>query len=392
LGEYDSAIPSFEKFLISFPLHPKASNAKYFVGMAYRRLGNYEKSNQVLSSLINLYPSTDLLFETGSAIADNYYDKGNYEEAEAAYRKALDLGSTTEETIRAIDGILDSRNGNAGLGSALNVANAFITRFRDNIIGEKIKLKAGNLCYNEGEYDKAVQYYEAVEDKSLIANAKYYTAWTYLSQGKKEDAHKIFEYIADIFPESEFAPKSLYQLGLSYYKGKEYDKGSTIFEQLRSNYPEYDQAQVSLNLALSLVAKGDTQRAKVILIEIKDYVPRARVELGFIHVREGELEKAKVEFELVINGTANSSKPLAQHGLGDIYFEEKKYEEARDAYLKVKYIYDESALISKALYKAGQCEEKLGNPTRAKKFYQMVIERGDDKEVSEKAKQALKHI
>jgi len=392
LGEYDSAIPSLDKFLNSFPLHQKASNAKYYVGMAYRKLGNYEKSNQVLFSLVDLYPSTDLLFEASSTIGDNYYDEGNYKEAETAYRRALDLSSTTEETIRAINGILDSRNGNEGLGSALNVADAFIKRFKDNIIGEKTKLKAGNLCYNEGEYDRAIQYHELVEDKSLKANAKYYMAWTYLSQGKNEDAYKTFEYIAESFPKSEFAPKSLYQLGIFYYKDKDYDKSVASFEQLLSDYPRYDKAQASLNLALSLVGKGKPQKAKAILMEIEEQIPRARVELGFIYFREGEFEKAKGEFELALNGTDKSSEALAQYGLGDIYYEEKKYDDARDAYLKVKYIYNESELISKALYKAGQCEEKLDNPLRAKKFYQMVIDRGDDKEASEKAKQALKNI
>jgi len=392
LGRYDSAISSLEKFLTSFPLHQKASNAKYLVGMAYRKLGNYKESTQVLSSLIDLYPSTDLLFEASSAIADNYYDEGNYAEAETAYRKALDFSSTTEEAIRAINGILDSKNGNAGLGAALKVADAFGTRFKDNIIGERIKLKAGNLCYNEGEYAKAIQYYEAVENKSLKANAKYHIAWAYLSQGKKEEAYKTFEYIAEFFPKSEFAPKSLYQLGLSYYKDKDYDKSVTTFEQLLSNYPWYDKAQSLLNLALSLVGKGETQRAEALLMKIKEHIPRARAELGLIYIREGELEKAKQEFELVFNGTDKFSKALAQYGLGDIYYEEKKYEDARDAYLKVKYVYDESELISKALYRAGQCEEKLGNLLRAKKFYQMVIDRGDDKEVLEKAKQALKNI
>lgn len=83
----------------------------------------------------------------------------------------------------------------------------------------------------------------------------------------------------------------------------------------------------------------------------------------------------------------------AQYNIGQSYFAEKKYQEARDNYLKVIQNYPQQAeWVADAYYKLGQTYEALGQIDDAKKAYQTVLDKYQSSDVFPLAKQALDRL
>ncbi|OGW80277.1 MAG: hypothetical protein A2Z83_02585 [Omnitrophica bacterium GWA2_52_8] len=70
--------------------------------------------------------------------------------------------------------------------------------------------------YNKGNYDKAIEKYQAYIDENPEGNlaiiSKYYIAKSYVATGKNENAKKIFQEIVDKYPDLVWANFSQTQL------------------------------------------------------------------------------------------------------------------------------------------------------------------------------------
>jgi TolA-binding protein len=94
----------------------------------------------------------------------------------------------------------------------------------------------------------------------------------------------------------------------------------------------------------------------------------------------------------VLDGSDALLKPEARFLEGESYLKDGDYESASRSYLIVNYLYGENEFISKALFKAAECQMSIGKSDEAKKFYTMLIERGDDSLLVKEAKKKLKEI
>ncbi len=381
LGKYWYCIRSFRNFIKHYPLHEKASEAKYLIGMAYRHLGKYEKSIKEMNELIDNYPDSKYIYEARCVIGDNYFDMKKYSEAELAYREALRVFGVKypDRAIRAIGGLLEARYYSAGKGSFKKLAQSYIDRFKGEKLCDLICAKAGDIAYNQGEYKIAVEFYKQSETPYCM----YWLSKTYLKLDKKEDAEKILKKLIEKYSETNYAKKARYEMGILYFERGEYDKALSLFEKI-------DFGDSKIYLAKCYWKKGEILKAEAILNEVikkrKDLKEKAQLVLGDIYLEQGNYKMAITLFGQIEDVTL---KPEAQYKIGEAYFKSGNYKEAMRAYLKVKYI-RESKWISPALFKAAQCAEKLGKKEEAKRLYKMVVDRGDRKDLVKEAKKHLR--
>ena len=367
------------------------------IGLSYRKKGNFAKSRDILNEFLRLYPGTNFELEAKCAIGDNFYDEGNYKEAELTYRNAIEGLKYDENTLRPIYGILDSKLQLDGLSSALAVAKTYVEGLEKTKFVDKLRMKAGDMCLNEAKFEPAIVYYEGVKDLKLLPIATYSIANCYKKLSNRKDAIKYFESIVARFDNSKFAPLSLYELGDIYYTHKEYGKAIDFLNKLLQKYSRWEKTEeAKLRRAICYIKLGKTGEAEKELKDIltnakKDrIIAQARLELAKLLIIQGKLEDAKQELTLVLRSRVTILLPEAKYEFGEIYFKQKEYEAALKTYLKVKYLYGESKFITPSLYGAAQCAEHLNNKESAKKFYQMIIERGDNFDLKAKAEQALK--
>lgn len=83
----------------------------------------------------------------------------------------------------------------------------------------------------------------------------------------------------------------------------------------------------------------------------------------------------------------------AQYNIGQSYYAQKKYQDARDNYLKVIQNYpQQTEWVADAYYKLGQTYEQLNQIDEAKKAYQTVVDKYASSDAFNLAKQALDRL
>lgn len=92
LSDYPSAIRAFDSFLKSYPKHPLAPNAQYWIGESYSHLRQYREAIEAERRLLGTYPESakapDALLIIGTAesnLGDNPAARKTFEELIAKY-------------------------------------------------------------------------------------------------------------------------------------------------------------------------------------------------------------------------------------------------------------------------------------------------------------------
>ncbi len=92
LNDYSSAIRGFEGFLKSYPKHPLAANAQYWIGEAYARQGKFREAIEAEQRLLGTYPDSakaaDALLIIGTSesnLGDSLAARKTFEELIAKY-------------------------------------------------------------------------------------------------------------------------------------------------------------------------------------------------------------------------------------------------------------------------------------------------------------------
>jgi len=114
------------------------------------------------------------------------------------------------------------------------------------------------VCYkNLGESNKAISYLKEFDasDISLTPALKGAIGDCYLDMGETDKAISFYEKAADADTEV-IAAYYTWWLGLAYYSAKNYDKAVTTFEELKTKYPNSQQAmEIDKYIELARAAK-----------------------------------------------------------------------------------------------------------------------------------------
>jgi len=390
MGRYEEAIESFEVFTREFPMNKRAGEAQFLTGVAKRRTGDFSGSIETLDDLLRLYPSSDYVYNATILIGDSYFDMGRYDNANASYKKALALlpRPLPKDAILAINGIIDAEYRARGLGSALSLASSYVKT--NPHISDDIYIKIGDLTYQDGDYRKAAEYYNAVKSQKLLSRALYWQGMSYCSLGNKERAIEVLTRLVREFPDEETTVKALLILSDIYIERGNFKEAKECLVRANSNeallklaevYAEERNYRDAERILKNLIKVGNAQMRN-----------KAEVELAGILIKKGDTSNARLHLSVVLEGDDALLKPQARFLEGESYLKDGNYESASRSYLMVNYLYGENEFISRALFKAAECQMSMGKSNEARKFYMMVIERRDDSLLVKEAKRKLEEI
>jgi TolA-binding protein len=110
--------------------------------------------------------------------------------------------------------------------------------------------------------------------------------------------------------------------------------------------------------------------------------------------KAGEARKLLRELILRKEGDKPFKKRIgeAQFLIGETYFAEDNFQQAAAEYNTVRKTYGDSDYVPNALYRLGNCFEKLKLLEDAKLFYQTVVQKHPKSDVAKDAKQRLKDL
>ena len=104
---------------------------------------------------------------------------------------------------------------------------------------------AANALYEQGKYDKALQYYQRFEKANDFIGASAYAAEAsiYESRGAYEKAASKYEQAAAQYENKLTAPRYLLEAGQAYEDAGNYSAAKEAYKKITKQYPEADEAK-----------------------------------------------------------------------------------------------------------------------------------------------------
>lgn len=190
----------------------------------------------------------------------------------------------------------------------LSLIFTFLAHSQDTKENAEFKL-AINL-YNEGFYDLAIsqlkKFIDSYPNSPQVAEAQFYLGMAYFKLRKFEDAQMVFQNFALSKPTHPRAVEALWKSAECFVEMKKYKDAGSAFERVKLFYPKNQIAPKALiESAKYFELADDIQNAKKVLLSLvqeypdNEYFYTARFKLADILVKEGNLEKALIEYRKI---------------------------------------------------------------------------------------------
>ena len=198
-------------------------------------------------------------------------------------------------------------------------------------------------------------------EKSISLNEAFKLALKLHTQGKLDEAKKIYEKILVAKPDHFL---SLSNIGIIYSQLEEFDKAIETFNNTIKVNPKF--AEAHNNLGIVFYELNDLEKALKSFeeaIKIKSNFSDAFNNIGNVYQKKNYINKAIENYEIAIlkNEGSNKDKPL--FNLGNIFRDQEDYEKSIDYYKKAIAInpnsIDASINLSISLNKTGKLKEAI---------------------------------
>lgn len=193
--------------------------------------GNYENAAQALDRLLVAHGDWDRLPEARLMLANAYFAEEDYLTARSEYGRFLDRYAGNP-------GAPD-----AALGVCKSLAELAPKPQRDQAYTQQAMTACRNVVVDFAGRPQAAEAASISNElRKTLAEKEYLNADFYFRRGLFDSAIKYFQFVVNLYPESEFAPQAL--LGL--YRSNEaigyQDLADEARDRLLSDYPDSDAA------------------------------------------------------------------------------------------------------------------------------------------------------
>jgi tetratricopeptide (TPR) repeat protein len=327
--------------------------------------------------------NTDELYTYNQAV--DLYQENQYVAAQRLFEKVLK--QISDETVKG-----NAAYYHANCAVRLNQRNAdeLVTAFVDNYPTSTKRNSAfidvANYYFDNGDYRKAVTWYEKVDEGTLSRKQKaqynFNKGYT-LVQGKQYARAK--PYLNRVSDDEEYGSKAKYYLGYIAYEANELQEAKEIFDQVGES-PEADEKltyyQADLNYKLGNFDKAITlAQAQLTKSNRKEQSELNRI-IGqslFNQNKFGEALPYLLEYD-GISGKLNNND---YYQLGYAYYKQADYEKAIETFNKI--VDGENQTAQNAYYHLGQSYIKRNRSADALNAFKKACEQDYDATIKEDA-------
>lgn len=338
---------TYETFFECFPLHPMA--APMLLNFAERNYAaqDFEKAMGYYEQLANSYSNSPLSIDAINRIATIYRDKGDTTNELAwldVYVKRLEENKKPgQKMVTAVFQIAQAKRAEAAKG--LRSADLEVKKASNAEIMRVIKMYA-QICKMVADPDPTKYSSNADDNKrnqQLNEAALYGQAFCLSSltlpadklKALKQAAIAGYEKLLKAFPETEYAPASLAQIGTLWVALGETAKADEALTRLSDKYPESKEAKMALFtrgsalIELGFRAQG-VEVLKQMFADAAKYPPQQMLVAGQELLKSKEYELAMQGFDVAMKAapTNNSIQMPALLGLAEVAMAQERYADA----------------------------------------------------------------
>ena len=420
--QFPAGIESFTALIDKYPKHTLASEAFLARGMCRRQTADLENAIKDFDAFVQTNPKqpqkSDALYERGLA--------------EVALKKFEQATATLESLLAENKKYASAANVLYELGWAYTNRNQpddavatfakLATEHADNPLAAEANLHVAEGRYSKGEYAEAVKFYTAAKSKAgpdeVAERAIHKLGWAQFRLEKYDTALAEFDEQLKVYADGNLAADGLFMRGECLFKLKRHADALQAFTAatMKPSADEQKQVLTLLHGGQSAAQDGQWQPSLEMLDQIVSKFPdtpflaEAVYERGFAKQNMKDLDAAIKDYERATELSRGEVGARGQFMIGEVLFEQKKFDAAIRAFKRVMYGYggDQAPDNVKpwqavAGYEAGRCAEvqiksadnadaKAKLIADAKASFSYVIQRHPQHDKVQQAKEQLSKL
>jgi TolA-binding protein len=330
-------------------------NATYDLGRAHVGQANYDEALGIFKQFIIDFPKSSLVIEARLSIADLYYKKWDYNQAEAEYLKILNqyenVRDICEETVK---GLIDVYAAKKQPEKASELADRYACANISADEKENLFFTPAFQSYMDSSYNDAIGKFETYLTRfpsgRFVNETYYYLGHSYFKQKDTLKAVGYFEkYLAT--PTTNFSESAAARTAAYYYTHEDYIKALKYYEQfdnLATKPTNIFNARLGVMRCAYLTEDFNKALnfAKFVL-ETPSINTQQKVEgeysKGMSLYKLNQLNEAIPSLEWLVKNTTTAIGSEAKFTLAEIYFKQNEFGKAETevkALIKMKPSYN----------------------------------------------------
>lgn len=410
-GKYEDAVRVFEEQLKRFPDSKWSRKAKFGIGLAHARRGDYrsaevayreqaryllslDRKEEVAEIYLNL---ASVAYECGEETKDN----NEYSKALQFYQKALEVGPKPKTRDKINLQIARSQNHLGRQGDAINVYANLVAKSTSGPIKLIARYELGDLYLQAGQHAAARKTWEDLlalhegEDSKLLPKAAFRLAETYnfpnpaSEQDLELGVAALEEYLAK-YPEHESVPEAHFQLARAFSsRGRGDDAVQALQSFLKIEQYASTDAYADARFLLGSIYAQQNKFVEAIVAwseylskhpthskwsEAQQRIINTQYQKAeFAYAEENYDEARKLWREFLVKYPVDSRAQQIQFRLGESFHQQKNWAAAISAWEQLASKFPGSQIAAQAKYNiALTTEQKLGKLAEAIELYKKL--------------------
>ncbi len=401
-GKSNSAINKFNLLLQRFPNSKFCDDSRYLIGWIHFQKNDFDLAIVNYKNLIKEYPKSSIVPIAYYSIGDSYYNSEEYDSSIVYYLKIIEKFPKTQFVYDAMNGIQYSYLALDRPDDAVSLINGYIVKYPHLKNSDRILMKKGEIYFSYGNYGKAmIGYSEMINfypNSELVPEALYWMGKSALILNKPTEAEDYFTEIINKHIISDYGIEAIIELGKIYSDSKNFEKEIELYKSVLPKIATSPKAEEVLFLQgianINAGKKDDAYKSFDEIIKYYDktlFSDKAKIEIGILEIENKRASNSEQLFSEVAENRNDDIGAKAQYYLGVARYEQKKYDAAISALVRVRTVfatYDE--WFTKSLLKLGDSYHKINDKANARKMYKAVIKNHPRDEYGKEARRKLK--
>ncbi|MBX3179073.1 MAG: tetratricopeptide repeat protein [Candidatus Hydrogenedentes bacterium] len=400
-GSFTEAQREFRLVADQYPDSAFGAEALFKAGECLEALAMSGPAAETFDAFLDRYPEHALAPQALLRAGDTRFAAGDYETAAERFTRVLDreLDPALEEQARYRLAL--AWNNLERHADAVAAFATLVDRFPESAYREEALFRVAEYTLKvAGEPVEAVERYQALID---AAPEGPYADRALLGLALARYEHKDFDQAADLFleimrerPGVALNEEAYTWTGQWYFDNAEWKPAAEAFEALLAAAPAYPYAdQVRLKIAECLEQSGAAADALAMYETVAEgsntnsVSTEARWRMARIHEARGELDQALEWYEVAANSNTGEIAARARFQMGVLQEGQEAWDKAARSFMGVAILFLHESISPEALWRAGQCYEKAGQPDSARKAYAELRADFPESDFAAKAGEAL---
>ena len=401
-GDYTESVGQFRSLLEQYPKSDLCDDAQYAIGWVWFQSKEYADAIREFRLVISRYPTSALVPKALYSIGDAHFNLNRYDEAERAYREVIEKHADSPSVADAVIGLQYCFVAQGRSSDAVAFVDEFIAKNPHLEASQALQLKKAELHYGQRQYGAAatayLDYVSRYPKSRQVPLALYWAARSRKSEGRSADAIPIYLRAASaegVTP--AIATASLLEAAETARGARDQATMTEILARIEREYPQSEASLMAGYLkgevALESKAKENARSAfNAVITKGPSSAPAALSKLALARMALGEndFQKATELAESVASTRTDSLGAEGQYLVGAVKLEQRDWESAITALLKIRYIFPkEDRWMAQSYLGMGLAYEQLKEPRRARDAYQTVLRYPQQRESVEEARRRL---